>query len=110
VQFTTFKEIGDVAQQIFELNHSFFRFVAQVHISAHYIGMEDNGGNIRHPKRGKPRSKLSEILEQMNRAYRTYDDMKVIKEVVQTLIDKFVAGLMTKKDLDDHIKTLPRHF
>lgn len=99
---TTFDEINKVCQQIFECHKSFFRFRSQVDLLAHYIGTKIlEQVYIIH--KNYPQNPLSKILEEQEAQFKIWDQMKTVKEIFQSLCEKYVEGFMTREELDRHL-------
>jgi len=102
VQIYTFKEISDTCEEIFQKNHSVFQSRSQVDRLCHYWGakvMEQ----IFLVMKGWPKSKLSLILEAQEPQFKLYDDLKTIKEIIRNYTEKYSQGLMTEKELHEHV-------
>ena len=102
ISITTFDEVNKVCQQLFEANKSFFRFRVQVDLLAHYIGTKILE-QIYIVKRGKKKYPLSQLLEDQEKQFEIWDQMKTVKELFANLCEKMVDGFMTEKEFDQYI-------
>ena len=106
---TTFEQIDIACRTIFECNKEFFRFRSQVDMIAHYLGtkiLEE----IYMKRRGLKKSTLSSLLENKEKTYLTWDNMKCIKGVFGDLMEKYVEGFIDNRELDVEIEELVTSF
>lgn len=99
---TTFQEINDLCQEIFEKNKSFFRFRVQVDLLAHYIGTKI----LEHlyvTNRGLPKNKLAQLLEEREKQFAIWDRMKTVKEIFASLCEKRIEGFVSEDEFEAEI-------
>jgi hypothetical protein len=96
---TTFQEISDVAQEIFEKNKSFFRFRVQVDLLAHYIGVKMLE-HIYISRCGHKKSRLSELLESNEQQFAIWDQMKTVKEIFASILEKRIQGFVSEEEFE----------
>lgn len=100
ISLTTFDEINKVCQQIFECNKSFFRFRVQVDLLSHYIGAKILE-QIWIVKKNIKKYPLSQLLEDQEKQFAVWDQMKTVKELFSSLCDKKVAGFITDEEMNE---------
>jgi hypothetical protein len=100
---TTFDEINKACQQLFECNKSFFRFRTQVDLLAHYIGTKILE-QIYIVRKGKKKYALSQLLEEQEKQFEIWDQMKTVKELFSSLYEKKIEGFVTEKEFDMHVQ------
>ena len=100
IHITTFDEINKSNQQIFECNKSFFRYRVQVDLLAHYIGSKMLE-QIYIVKKNNKKYPLSELLEEQEKQFETWDQMKTIKELFSSLSEKKANGFITDQEMDE---------
>lgn len=103
ISITTFDEINKVCQQIFECNKSFFRFRVQVDLLSHYIGAKVLE-KIYITSKGKKKYPLSELLEDQEKEFEIWDQMKTVKELFSSLNEKKVSGFITQEEMDELVE------
>jgi len=99
---TTFGEIDQAAQSIFERNKSFFRHRAQVDSVAYYIGIKIMEC-IYLILPGFYKSKLSLLLESQEAENQIYDEMAIIKEKFKKDVERFVDGIIDEDEVHKKI-------
>lgn len=100
IHITTFDEINKVDQQIFECHKSFFRFRAQVDLLAHYIGSKILE-QIYIVKKNHKKYPLSDLLEEQEKQFEIWDQMKTVKELFSNLCEKKENGFITDEEMKE---------
>jgi hypothetical protein len=101
IQFDGFKITSENNNSIFERNKSYYSSKAQIDRLAWYIGSKML--EIIYTKHGGfSKGKLSEILEAQEEEFKTYDQMKIIKETFADLVKKNLEGYVTEEELEAH--------
>ncbi len=103
ISITTFDEVNKVCQQLFECNKSFFRFRVQVDLLAHYIGTKILE-QIYIVQKGKKKYPLSQLLEDQEKQFEIWDQMKTVKELFANLCEKMADGFLTETEFDHHVE------
>ena len=109
VQFDGFAITSENNKTIFERNKHFFHSVGQVDRVAWYIGSKMlDLIYLKH--NGLKKTKLTEWLESQEDIYRTLDQMKIVKETLNGLIEKWQEGYVTDEELDQHAEAFLKVF
>jgi len=109
VQFDGFAITSENNKTIFERNKHFYHSQGQVDRVAWYIGSKMME-LIYLKHNGLKKTKLTEWLESQEESYRVLDQMKIVKETLNGLIEKWQEGFVTDEELDAHAETFLKVF